>query len=502
MDWFQRLMGFAEATGAAGYESTRERLEVDGRQLKSRVNGRSYGVGELELASLQELRQRAQSAPPLPGRRNVSIVSGDVREMHAAPRYAGALFQVASQFNLLEMLGPEFTPEHGVTIYENDRTQGPACAIAAGAATVYRNYFAPAADGLGQDKSRQLDGFAELGTLLAQSVGKPAKSLWTMRNGYSMFARGAVDLMSAHIEALEEGERDALRQCLRIGLHWDVEVTGAASSPGPQVSQAFCSALPVSYNDGTGARAANWDRSAAGPVLHEALDDQGVGVPLELHRYAAVHRQAQPQVLQLPPAVLRPGLDGHGVCRWSLRLHGRQACPLVRALVQRRLTEQPQGHRLGHGLEPLAVAIHPVVGLCGVGRQGLVNRALDLAGSLGIGQPDSQRRVEVELPGGVLRQLVNSLQRRRRPTDLEASTVQALQEVHGRAGTTGVDLGCSHGRPSVHESRAHEAAQDLQVQVGRDAPGPIQDRQSDDAQVAYRDMGSPRLPDRARIRHV
>lgn len=259
MDWFQRLMGFAEATGAAGYESTRERLEVDGRQLKSRVNGRSYGVGELELASLQELRQRAQSAPPLPGRRNVSIVSGDVREMHAAPRYAGALFQVASQFNLLEMLGPEFTPEHGVTIYENDRTQGPACAIAAGAATVYRNYFAPVADGLGQDKSRQLDGFAELGTLLAQSVGKPAKSLWTMRNGYSMFARSAVHLMSAHIEALEEGERDALRQCLRIGLHWDVEVTGAASSPGPQVSQAFCSALPVSYNDGTGARAANWE---------------------------------------------------------------------------------------------------------------------------------------------------------------------------------------------------------------------------------------------------
>jgi hypothetical protein len=63
--------------------------------------------------------------------------------MHQLPKYAGALFQVASQFNLLEMVSPEITPEHGVTRYQHDRTQGPACAIAAGAATIYRNYFAP-----------------------------------------------------------------------------------------------------------------------------------------------------------------------------------------------------------------------------------------------------------------------------------------------------------------------------------------------------------------------
>ena len=39
------------------------------------------------------------------------------------------------------------TPEHGVTRYQHDRTQGPACAIAAGAATIYRNYFAPVGGG-------------------------------------------------------------------------------------------------------------------------------------------------------------------------------------------------------------------------------------------------------------------------------------------------------------------------------------------------------------------
>ena len=48
-----------------------------------------------------------------------SVVRGDVRQMQRAPEYAGALFQVASQFNALEMTGPEVTPEDGVTRYRS-----------------------------------------------------------------------------------------------------------------------------------------------------------------------------------------------------------------------------------------------------------------------------------------------------------------------------------------------------------------------------------------------
>lgn len=48
------------------------------------------------------------------------------------------------------------------------------------------------------------------------------------------------------IAAASEQERDELRSLLRIGLHWDVDVTDRA--PGHAVSQAFCSALPVSYD--------------------------------------------------------------------------------------------------------------------------------------------------------------------------------------------------------------------------------------------------------------
>jgi hypothetical protein len=177
----------------------------------------------------------------------VRSVVGDVHQLHQAPDCRGALFQVASQFNLLEMVGPEVTPEHGVTIYQHDRTQGPACAIAAGAATIYRNYFAPVGDHVGQTAGRQLDGLADLGAALSAGTGRLPAELWTMRNGYAMCTAHGLEAIDAHLSTLDEAGRDALRGLLRIGVHRDVEVTDA---PGPErlvVSQAFCSALPVAY---------------------------------------------------------------------------------------------------------------------------------------------------------------------------------------------------------------------------------------------------------------
>jgi hypothetical protein len=102
-----------------------------------------HGISRLELVSLTELRSRLANSGIEHRDSKVSVVTGDVREMHQAAEYAGAVFQVASQFNLLEMASQDVTPEQGVTCYQSDHTQGPACAMAAGAATIYRNYFAP-----------------------------------------------------------------------------------------------------------------------------------------------------------------------------------------------------------------------------------------------------------------------------------------------------------------------------------------------------------------------
>jgi hypothetical protein len=137
-----------------------------------------------------------KSAGGLPGRLKVGIVIGDVRHMHRLPENAGALFQVASQFNLLEMTGPEVTPEDGVTRYKDDHTQGPACAIAAGAATIYRNYFAKVGGCDGQTKDRQFDGLADLGEALGEALNQPVAALWKMRNGYALCTRAGLDAIT------------------------------------------------------------------------------------------------------------------------------------------------------------------------------------------------------------------------------------------------------------------------------------------------------------------
>ena len=244
MDWFERLTGFREA----GYAETRAKLEVEGRQLRSLVNGRRYGIGELELVSLQALRERAKSALSSPGRLKVSLFGGDVRRMHQLPQYSGALFQVASQFNLLEMTSYHVTPEHGVTRYQDDLTQGPACAIAAGAATIYRNYFAPINGRSGQTRDRQFDGLADLGEALSKAVGQRVEELWDMQNGYALCTRRGLDLIGGLLRALAPERIDELRGKLCIGIHSDVEVTDASDQLRPRVSQAFCSALPVAYS--------------------------------------------------------------------------------------------------------------------------------------------------------------------------------------------------------------------------------------------------------------
>lgn len=242
MNWFERLTGFTED----GYTTTQGRLRVEGRELVSTVNGERYGIGELTMPTLGELRARVN--PARGERSSLSVLVGDVRDLHADPRFAGALFQVASQFNLLEMTSQHVTPEAGVAGYAYDPTQGPACAMAAGAATIYRNYLVPVGDGVGQTAGRQLDALAGVGAALSQLTGLTVDELWQMRNGYALCTAAGLRAISELLDGADEDVRDGLRQRLAIGLHRDVEVTDPAAGRR-RVSQAFCSALPVGYSD-------------------------------------------------------------------------------------------------------------------------------------------------------------------------------------------------------------------------------------------------------------
>jgi hypothetical protein len=243
MDWFERLVGFGEGD----YAETQSKFAVDGARLTSRVNGRSWSIGEFETVPLADLRRLAATSGAPHGKTTLHLVPGDVRKMHAMPEYAGALFQVASQFNALEMVGPDVTPEDGVTRYQHDRTQGPACALAAAPATIFRNYFVPQGGAVGQTRDRQLDGLAEVGLALGAALGHPVTDLWDMRNGYALCSRAGLNAISAHLSALDGNAIDDLRDRLSIAIQRGVEVTESGAPEAHLVSQAFCSALPVAY---------------------------------------------------------------------------------------------------------------------------------------------------------------------------------------------------------------------------------------------------------------
>jgi len=250
MVWFEQLTGFREQD----FDDVAAQFDIDGQYITSLANGRRMRVGRFETPSLGELRGRMP--PPSGEPTSVREVLGDVREFHAEPANAGAVFQVASQFNTLEMPSPTVTPESGIDAYEHDHTQGPACAVACGPGTIHRNYLVELSAGhngpggsegrrdrrdrrdRGQCSGHQID-------CLADMVAR-AGSSFDMSNGYALPSDGQLDVVCRHIAGLSVSGRDELAEALRIGMQWDTEVT--LDNAGISVTQAYCSGVPISYS--------------------------------------------------------------------------------------------------------------------------------------------------------------------------------------------------------------------------------------------------------------
>ena len=113
MTWLDKLTGFPETSPTY----VRDNLTLSGETLTSKVNGRVMRCGRLEIPSLAELREQVQ-ATRKSGKLTIREIVANVQTLHADKSNEGSLFQVASQFNLLEMVNPSVTPEEGVGIYE------------------------------------------------------------------------------------------------------------------------------------------------------------------------------------------------------------------------------------------------------------------------------------------------------------------------------------------------------------------------------------------------
>jgi hypothetical protein len=219
--WFGQLFGFEEE--GQSYEQIKSNftLDVDRRTLTSKANGRCYTVGEFTTPSLRELRETGRSCWR-PGTLIVEhVVSGDILPHHALRENNGATFQAASQFNCLEFASPYALPEMGVTIYADDHTQGPACSIAAGPATVYRNYFAHVKGAgqqaqEGQTKENQLNNLDDLSAFLSSQIKEGSSEgssspYFDVTNGYSFSTASKLERLNSHLRSLSEGQLDQVR---------------------------------------------------------------------------------------------------------------------------------------------------------------------------------------------------------------------------------------------------------------------------------------------------
>jgi hypothetical protein len=145
-NWFRVLFGFEETVEAVK-RNFLVRPFSDHVTLKSKVNGETYNAGRFtvrNILSFEVLTPVGGGRVHMVrgnGRRSSKLYLIDVLESQSYDDFDGATFLAASNFNCLEFAGPGQTAAQGVTCYIHDWTQGPFCALATGAAVVYRNYF-------------------------------------------------------------------------------------------------------------------------------------------------------------------------------------------------------------------------------------------------------------------------------------------------------------------------------------------------------------------------
>ena len=96
--WFKKLTGFEEISE----EFVKNNIKLDGEIMFSKVNDRIFQIGKLSTPSLEELRTIVD-IKKYESKIKISELVDDVIQLHCYKENNGALFQVASQFNLLEM---------------------------------------------------------------------------------------------------------------------------------------------------------------------------------------------------------------------------------------------------------------------------------------------------------------------------------------------------------------------------------------------------------------
>jgi hypothetical protein len=266
-NWFENLFGFVESRSISvknqfsinnPHPISIDSLIIDKPEeivLKSNLNGISYPVGLFITPSVKELRNivcgdflsRFNEDKLKSSKFSIEhIVVNDIRSIHSFK--PGSLIQAASQFNCLEFPNFDKTPEDGITNYIFDNTQGPACAMACAAGTLYRNYFTPVCydeinTQIGQSQQNQVINYINndiiiIIIIIINSLSSKINNLidienlldnksnkfWEVKNGYIFSTQ---ESLSAFKSLLDKNKdlKESLVENIKIGLHLNVGVT-------------------------------------------------------------------------------------------------------------------------------------------------------------------------------------------------------------------------------------------------------------------------------------
>lgn len=260
--WFENIFGFKEdPVNIYKYFNITNK---NGIQILNQIKtNQQFIAGTFTTQTLQNLQQKSKywiqqhsSTNHKYNKTQIKITHKaihDILEYHNTPEDNNirVTFQCASQFNCLEFPSENYIPEFGITNYVYDLTQGPACAIACPAGTLFRNYFVNIDKQIGQNKTIQINNLDVVENIMQSYDNYP---FWHVKNGYVFSTIDKLNKLNTILNNDKIISKKILNS-IKVGIQANTEVLMknkneplCTTTKHKLVTQIYCSAISCSYS--------------------------------------------------------------------------------------------------------------------------------------------------------------------------------------------------------------------------------------------------------------
>lgn len=259
--WFENIFGFKEdPVSIYKYFNITNK---NGIQILNQIEtNKQFIAGSFTTQTLQNLQQKSKYWIQQHSSNNnntlkktqINVIHKnvyDILEYHSNPEDENihVTFQCASQFNCLEFPSEKYIPELGITNYVYDSTQGPACAVACPAGTLFRNYFINIGNQIGQNKTIQINNLDVAENILHPYDDSP---FWNVKNGYVFSTTDKLNKLNTILN--NETISKQVLKSIKVGIQSNTQVLMKNKNEPlinikPKlVTQIYCSAISCSYS--------------------------------------------------------------------------------------------------------------------------------------------------------------------------------------------------------------------------------------------------------------